>query len=315
MRSRVFPTIRILSVLVATVVSLSGCAAFGGSGFYWNLLQARRAGRSFYRSYEHVDRDVAFTDVSDVRLDVYSPPGGDDHPVFIFVHGGSWTSYDKETFVPVAMQLLPRDMVVVIPDYTLYPDATYEQMAREVAAAVEWTMEHATDYRGDPRRIVLGGHSAGGHLSALVAFDPKWLAEFDRTPDELCGWIGLSGVYDVARHVDLRREAGEESPTTTAVMGGEKNFETASPITYVRQRHGSRVARAWLIHGEDDETVPVSISESFAVALQESGVDTVFLPYPQTGHSDFLFEALSDPDARVLRDIGAVLAGCGAGHP
>ncbi|MFW6313546.1 MAG: alpha/beta hydrolase [Spirochaetota bacterium] len=109
--------------------------------------------------------------MSDVRLDIYSPPEGDSHPVFIFVHGRGWDSCDKEAFVPVAMRLIPRDMVVVIPDCTLHPDATYEETTAEIAAAVSWTFANAARYRGDPNRVVLGRHSAGGHLSALVAFD------------------------------------------------------------------------------------------------------------------------------------------------
>ncbi|MEZ4636043.1 MAG: hypothetical protein R2856_13950 [Caldilineaceae bacterium] len=83
---------------------------------------ASRAGTQFCESYEHIGRDIAYHPGRDERLDVYSPATGTDHPVLIFVHGGGWDSYDKKLFTPVAMKLLPHDLVVVIPNYTLYPD-------------------------------------------------------------------------------------------------------------------------------------------------------------------------------------------------
>ncbi|MFW6261845.1 MAG: alpha/beta hydrolase [Spirochaetota bacterium] len=300
-----------LALLVVTGVALislvSGCAVLRNAGFYWNLARANRAGARFYRTYDHLERDVAYTEVSDARLDVYSPVSGGDHPVLVFVHGGGWDSYDKELFAPVAMQLLPREMVVVIPDYTLYPEATYEQMARETAAAVAWTLENAGAYGGDPGRVVLSGHSAGGHLSGLVALDPRWLAEYGRSPDELCGWIGLSGVYDVDAQMAFERERDGEAPVMTAVMEGEENFPTASPVTWAS---GATVDEVWLIHGVRDETVPVGMSEQLATVLDEAGVRSHLLLYRDRGHSDFLFDALSDPSARVLDDIAAAVHGC-----
>ncbi|HKJ85048.1 MAG TPA: alpha/beta hydrolase [Spirochaetia bacterium] len=311
MRLPSFRTIGLLLVLTLAAISISGCAMLRGTTFYWNLFRANRAGARFYRSYEHLDRDVAYTDLSDVRLDVYSPPEGDDHPVLIFVHGGGWDSYDKELFAPVAMQLLPRDMVVVIPDYTLHPDATYEQMAGEIAASVAWTLENAAHYRGNPNRVVLSGHSAGGHLSGLVAFDPRWLATEGRSPRELCGWIGLSGVYDVNLQMAFERSNGGTAPVMTAVMQGEENFATASPASYPTRSRNAHVERAWLIHGIDDQTVPVAMSESFASLLTRAGVETELMLYPDRGHSDFLFDALSDQSAPVLQDIDrAVSASC-----
>ena len=307
-----------LALLVVTAVALislvSGCAVLRNAGFYWNIARANRAGARFYRTYDRLERDVAFTEVSDARLDVYSPPSGDDHPVLVFVHGGGWDSYDKELFAPVAMQLLPRNMVVVIPDYTLHPEATYEQMARETAAAVAWTLENVDAYGGDSDRVVLSGHSAGGHLSGLVALDPRWLAEHGRSPDELCGWIGLSGVYDVDAQMAFERERGGEAPVMTAVMEGEENFPEASPVTWAARATSADAAatvdEVWLIHGVRDETVPVGMSEQLATVLDEAGVRNRLLLYPDRGHSDFLFDALSDPGARVLDDIATAVHGC-----
>lgn len=274
--------------------------------FYWNLWQASRAGTQFYESYEHIGRDIAYHPGSDERLDVYSPATGDNHPVLIFVHGGGWDSYDKTLFTPVAMKLLPHDLVVVIPNYTLHPDAGYAEMADQMAATVAWTVENITDYGGDPARIVLSGHSAGGHLAGLVALDPRWLAAYDLTPNTICRFIGLSGVYDVNAQMAFERAKESTAPVMTAVMGGEDNFATASPVTYVTaDRPPMR-----LIHGDADQTVPLSISQNFAAVLADVGITNELILYPGKGHTDFLFEALTDADAPIVPDMVNYVQAC-----
>lgn len=296
-----------LVILGVALVALGGCAVLADAGFYVDLFRANRAGVRFRRTHESLALDVPYTSISDVRLDIYSPQAPGTYPVIIFVHGGGWDSYNKDLFAPVAMQLVPRDMVVAIPNYTLHPDATYRQMTREIAAAVAWTFENAPDHRGDPERIFLSGHSAGGHLSGLVAFDPRWLAEHGRTPGELAGWIGLAGVYDVDRQMAFERRTGGTAPVMTAVMEGEPNFPDASPQTHALATPDRNPPRTWLIHGAADETVPVQMSEAFARALGDAGIPAELVIYPDTGHSDFLFDALSDDDAPVLRDLGRIV--------
>ncbi len=149
------------------------------------LVKAYRAARSFQARYPHFERDVIFDPDMEPRLDVYWPPTGEGHPVLVFVHGGSWKDYSKDLFAPVAMKLVPEGIVVVIPDYTLYPEAGYEEMAAEVAAALNWTLENVAAYGGDPRRVVVAGHSAGAHLASLALLDERFLAAHDRRADEL----------------------------------------------------------------------------------------------------------------------------------
>jgi acetyl esterase/lipase len=274
--------------------------------FYVKLLQAYIVAQRFYREYEHLARDVVFDPAKAVRLDVYSPAGGGNHPVLVFFHGGGWKDYDKKLFAPVAMRFLPRDMVVVIPDYTLYPGAGYEQMADEVAAAVAWTLEHITDYGGDPQRVVVAGHSAGGHLGGLVALDPRFLAVYGHSPDEVNGFIGMSGVYDVQAEYDYWAAQGTPPEVMTEVMGGVARFAEASPITYVR----AGAPPVLVIHGEKDETVPAGIGVAFHEALLAAGARSDLRLYPESGHSDYLFAALTEEDSRIVTDVTAFVQGC-----
>lgn len=274
--------------------------------FYVKLYQAYRTAQRFRADNPHLARDVAFHPDIEPRLDVYSPARGDEHPVLVFAHGGSWKSYNKNLFAPVATRFLPEDMVVVIPDYTLHPDARYEQMAHEVAAALSWTLDNIDRYGGDPQRVVVAGHSAGAHLSGLAIMDPRFLATYGHSSDEICGYVGLSGVYDVQAEFDFWQTRGSAPEVILGVMGGEQNFDIASPIHYVR----ADLPPVLLLHGDDDQTVPVEIGTGFHAALQAAGAESALTLYPGSGHSDYLFAALADESAPIVTDLSAFVKSC-----
>ncbi|MEJ2209276.1 MAG: alpha/beta hydrolase [Anaerolineae bacterium] len=270
-------------------------------GWYVQLARTYLAARRFYNTYEPLARDVAFQPDMQPRLDVYSPPAGVGYPVLFFVHGGSWKDFHKELFAPVAMKLVPEGMVVVIPDYTLYPNAGYEQMADEVAAALSWTLENIDTYGGDPARVVVAGHSAGAHLAGLAVMDPRFLAAYGHSSAEIRGLIGMSGVYDVQAEYDYWVEQGAYPEVIVEVMGGEERFAPASPIEYVRPD----LPPVLLIHGDRDETVPVSIATAFHAALLSVGADSELEVYDGRGHADYLFAALAQDGSRLVTDIAA----------
>lgn len=269
--------------------------------FSWRLFKAYRVSRQFYAEYEHLEKDVVFHPGMAPRLDVYSPPSGDGHPILFFVHGGSWKDYDKALFAPVAMKLLPEGMVVVIPSYTLHPDAGYEQMAREVAAALSWTLDNVARYGGDPARVYVAGHSAGAHLAALAVMDPRFLAAYGHSAADVRGLVGLSGVYDTQAEYDYWQAQGVYPEVLVDVMGGEERFAAASPISYVRPE----LPQVLLIHGDEDETVPVGIATAFHAALQAVGASSTLTVYAGSGHTDFLFAALTAERAPLIVDLVA----------
>ena len=121
---------------------------------YFRLYKAHRLAKRFYAEYENLTRDITFHPKMYVCLDIYTPETGSGHPVLLFVHGGGWSKYNKEMFSPVALKLLPEKIVVVITDHTLHPNAGYEQMTDEVAAAISWTLENIDQYGGDPKCLM-----------------------------------------------------------------------------------------------------------------------------------------------------------------
>lgn len=137
------------------------------------------------------------------RLDLYLPGGEGPHPVVVFVHGGGWIFGDRnvalDTYGKLGRRLATRGVLAAVISYRLAPGHRHPAQVTDVARAVRWTLEHAAEHRGDPGRVFLMGHSAGAQLVALLATDPRYLAEQGRTPSELAGVIAISGPYDVDR--------------------------------------------------------------------------------------------------------------------
>jgi arylformamidase len=130
------------------------------------------------------------------RLDVFLPPGPGPAPVHVFVHGGYWQRMDKADFSFVARALQPAGAAVVVINYGLIPAVDMDELVRQCRAAVAWVWRNAASFGGDPGRLTVSGHSAGGHLTAmLMATD--WPA-FDRVPaGAIRAGLGLSGLYDL----------------------------------------------------------------------------------------------------------------------
>lgn len=97
--------------------------------------------------------------------------------VLIFVYGGSWNSGKKEIYNFFGSRWARKDVVTVIVDYPKSPKAGYDEMAIDVATSVKWVKENISKYGGDPNKIFISGHSAGGHLAALVGIKKEY---FDR---------------------------------------------------------------------------------------------------------------------------------------
>src|SRR5262249_17785971 len=139
---------------------------------------------------------------------VYQPSTPGQQTVLIWVHGGSWISGNKELYASVAQKVMHENIVVVIPNYATNLDAgTADKplaflQAEEIAKVFAWTRENISKMGGDPNRIILGGHSAGAHLSALVLLDPTYLAALHHSPSEVCGWYGIAGPYSIPMQLD-----------------------------------------------------------------------------------------------------------------
>lgn len=125
-------------------------------------------------------------------------------PLVVFVHGGGWKGWDKRnaTGAQNVDHLVGEGYAFASINYRLVPNATVEQQAADVAAAVAWLRGNAGRLGIDPSRIVLMGHSAGAHLVALVGTDPRYMASVKLSLRDIRGVIALDGAaYDVPRQI------------------------------------------------------------------------------------------------------------------
>jgi arylformamidase len=104
------------------------------------------------------------------RVNVFPAQGvSGPAPVVVALHGGYWMALAKEDFDFVALGLAPRGVAVVSVDYALMPGVRMDEVVRQCRAAVAWTLAHAASFGGDPHRVWVAGHSAGGHLTMTTA--------------------------------------------------------------------------------------------------------------------------------------------------
>lgn len=134
-------------------------------------------------------------------LDVFAPDpafAGGLAPVLIVIHGGYWRSLDKSDYAFLAASFTDEGALVVVPNYDLCPNVSIERIAMQMTEAVAWVWRNAADHGGDPNRIALLGHSAGGHLAAMLSCC-DWKRVGRDLPRRLVqGAMSVSGVHDLA---------------------------------------------------------------------------------------------------------------------
>ena len=140
--------------------------------------------------------DQPYGDGPAETLDVF-PARADGAPVLVFIHGGWWRALDKSDHSFVAPAFVQAGAMVVVPNYGLCPAVTIEQIALQATQALAWAWRNARRYGGNPGRIVVAGHSAGGHLAAML-LTCRWKTVADDLPQRLVhGALSVSGVFDL----------------------------------------------------------------------------------------------------------------------
>jgi arylformamidase len=146
-------------------------------------------------------RDVAYGAHADQRLDVYLPERPLNAPIVVMVHGGGWTRGDKAAARVVDNKVArwgPRGFIVVSVNYRMRPDVAPVEQSRDVARALAEVQRRAPSWGGDAARVILAGHSAGGHLVALLGASPATAVALGARR-----WLGTvildAGALDVVR--------------------------------------------------------------------------------------------------------------------
>lgn len=145
-------------------------------------------------------RELSYGSDPKQRLDLLVPANAKRAPLLLFIHGGGWSIGDKRSGAGVkTAHFTGQGWAFASANYRLVPQATVEQQAADIAAAIAWARANAAANGLDPDRIVLMGHSAGAHLVALVGTDPRYLAAAAVPIGAVKGVVLLDGAgYDIA---------------------------------------------------------------------------------------------------------------------
>ncbi len=247
---------------IALVLLLQGCAS--------TLSLVANGPTEFDRVDRHTD--LAYGQGPRQRLDVYSPLHAVNRPVVVFWYGGSWVKGKKSRYRFVGTTLAERGIVTVIPDYRLYPQVHFPAFDEDGAHAVAWVEQHIQEFGGDPRHIVLMGHSAGGHTAAFLAFNHAFLRKCGADPRDISGLVGLSGTYVLV-------PGSAEERATFPPPYTEKDWQ---PVRFVDAQSPPTL----LLHGSDDKEVLPEEAVELRDAMLRQHLRVELHIYEHRGHGD-----------------------------
>jgi acetyl esterase/lipase len=229
-------------------------------------------------------------DRSSQRLDVYLPTTGDGpYPTILAIHGGGFGAGSKSFYQKLGPYYAEQGYAFVAINYRLAPGDSYPAQVADSFCALAWLHAHHEEYGFDPNRVVVTGGSAGGYLASMVGTvdDPDiYLKDCPNeypSGEAVQAAVIFFGLYDFT-NIDIRHAIGEGG---RAFWGAEyedipaERLEEMSPI---KQIDGSEPPFI-ILHGTADKDVPSVMSERFAEALEQAGVDVELVLLPDVGHA------------------------------
>ena len=242
---------------------------------------------------------IAYGDGERRKLDIYHPtkPNGDD-TIVVFIYGGSWRMGNRSQYRLAAQPFAAAGYVTVVPDYRLYPEARFPDFVSDMAAALNWVQRELVG-EGESPRIVLVGHSAGAHIAALLALDPRYLKAEGQSTDIIKGWVGLAGPYAF--------DPIKTKSTKAIFESAANDVSQAQPVTFAR----GDAPPALLLHGTKDATVYPWNSEELAEAISATGGKVTYKPLDNIGHIAIVV-SIAKPGlggAPVLKEIEEFIEG------
>src|SRR5262245_15003989 len=155
---------------------------------------------------QDIKRDIPYTKNADKlqTLDVYSPASAKNLPVVVWIHGGGWQAGDKAEVYVKPQVLNGKGFVFVSINYRLLPKVDMGTLTRDVAKSIRWVHDHITEHGGDPKRLLIMGHSAGAQLAALICTDERYLKEEGLSFAIIKGCVPVDGdTYDIPAMIEV----------------------------------------------------------------------------------------------------------------
>lgn len=237
-------------------------------------------------------------DLPNKNLDVYAPKNANKLPVMVFFYGGSWKSGDKNIYRFLGNRLARRDVIVVIADYPLSPEFQIPIMQEAALQAVNWTKDHIEEFGGDPDRIFVSGHSAGGHLASLIAVKEDELEASDNGK-KLAGSILLDPAgLNMYGYLE-ESSGGEEQKYLQTFTDDPKVWKEYSTMFHLPET----IPPMLILEGERTYPSIRQGRQDFMKRVEEKSIDDVTLKiYPKKKHIPMITQFLWT-GGKVYKDV------------
>jgi arylformamidase len=211
-------------------------------------------------------QDIAFGDDYWQKLDVFAPiKGGENLPVLLFFHGGGSTHGYKEWCSFMAPAVTQTPAIFVSASYRLIPHADYDGLMADARSALAWVHQNIAKHGGDPDRIWVGGHSAGGQISAILTLDPS----DDPKAGQVQGCFPISGTF--GKDTVIPKNAAGAVIRTVPII---------APLSLVKQKTGP----FYITWGDQEDEKIQRWGREMAAALEAVGTEAEAVAYPGEDH-------------------------------
>jgi len=258
----------------------------------------------------HLDVQYGENSLERQVLDIYAPSDARSLPVVFWIHGGGWQTGDKASVQSKPQALGEKRFVFVSTNYRLLPSVEMGTIIRDVAKSIHWVHDHIEEYGGDPKRILVMGHSAGAQLAALICTDDRYLKAEGLSFEIIKGCVPVDGdTYDVPAIIttaETRRRVHHQPQATFGhreKFGNDPNLHIDfSAVTHVARDKGIPPFLILYVNDHPDNSAQ---AQRFGTVLKEAGVNTTLHGAKNTDHSK-LNDDLGlpdDPATKVLFDF------------
>ena len=238
----------------------------------------------------YVQPDIVYgsSNNTPLKLDVWYPNANNaPTPTLVYIHGGGWIFGTKESQILQFLPFLEKGWRVVNVEYRMASNSPAPAAVEDARCALRWVFRNAKQYNFDASKIVLSGHSAGGHLALITGMLPDGTGlDNNCYGDEklnvaaIINWYGISDVNDLIQGVNLKNYA-------VMWMGSQRDAaeiaKRVSPLTYVRKN----LPPILTIHGDKDDVVPYSQATRLKDALDKAKVVNELYTIKNGGHGGF----------------------------
>lgn len=267
---------------------------------------------------QNVKSNIPYVENGHARhmLDVYAPANAKKLPVVFWIHGGGWEQGDKSQVKTKPQWFMDKGFVFVSTNYRLLPTVDMGTLIRDVAKSFAWVEKHIAEYGGDPKRVLVGGHSAGAQLAAIICTDERYLKENGNALASVIGCVPVDGdTYDIPAIIETAETRLRAHQFPPRVNGHREKFggtpekhKDFSAVYHVEK--GKGIPPFLILHIVSSPDTSAQ-AKRLGNVLQEAGIPVTIFGAKDSGHvklnddlglpDDPATKALSEFVAKVLK--------------